>query len=430
VFLPGTSPRTNQVPRPMPQHAAALSLMKIGILSYEYPPETGFGGIGTYSWYQARGLAKLGHDVHVFAGSTKPGTFHSEHDGVRVTRIKKEGWLHGLVKGLRDRRCWWSQNRIETGYGAYYALRQALEKEQFDIVEFPECGGDGMLVSTLLDVPTAVKFHSPARLIMDMYDTAKMDRELTAFVEQVSINQATVRTSCSQFLADEVATKMNVRQPIHVVPNGLDLDLFDRDEGIDVPRQFGLPVKDGLTIFFANRLEPRKGIHLVRDMCFHVLRKYPHVHFAFAGDDLFGYMKREIQPFLDKNQLRHRVHYFGKLQLAEVRAILKRTDIFLIPSLWENAPYSCLEAMAAGRAIVASNCGGLPELIQHEHNGMLAENNDASSYIAALERMIEDADLRQRTGAEARRTVEARYTDTGIADLSVRVYREGLAALR
>jgi len=116
--------------------------MKIGILSYEYPPETGFGGIGTYSWYQARGLAKLGHDVHVFAGSTKPGTFHSEHDGVRVTRIKKEGWLHGLVKGLRDRRCWWSQNRIETGYGAYYALRQALEKEQFDIVEFPECGGD------------------------------------------------------------------------------------------------------------------------------------------------------------------------------------------------------------------------------------------------------------------------------------------------
>ena len=45
--------------------------MRIAILSYEYPPETGFGGIGTYAYYHARALAKLGHDVHVFAGSTK-----------------------------------------------------------------------------------------------------------------------------------------------------------------------------------------------------------------------------------------------------------------------------------------------------------------------------------------------------------------------
>jgi glycogen(starch) synthase len=47
--------------------------MNIAILSYEYPHETGFGGIGTYSYYHARALVKLGHTVHVFAGSTRIG---------------------------------------------------------------------------------------------------------------------------------------------------------------------------------------------------------------------------------------------------------------------------------------------------------------------------------------------------------------------
>ena len=46
--------------------------MKIALMSFEYPPETGFGGIGTYTWYQARAMVKLGHEVHVLAGATSP----------------------------------------------------------------------------------------------------------------------------------------------------------------------------------------------------------------------------------------------------------------------------------------------------------------------------------------------------------------------
>src|SRR5690606_1050677 len=216
--------------------------------------------------------------------------------------------------------------------------------------------------------------------------------------------------------------KMNVPAPIHVVPNGIDLDLFDRDEGIDVHERFGLPRRDAVTVFFANRLEERKGIHLVRDMCFHVMQKYPHVHFAFAGMDLFGYMEREIQPFIKKHRLHKRFHYFGKLHLPEVRAILKRTDVFLIPSLWENCPYSCIEAMSAGRAIVSSDCGGMPELIEDGVNGLLARNDDAQSFIAVLERAVEDAGLRDRLGSAARRTVEERLTDVKIAERAAGLY--------
>jgi len=79
--------------------------------------------------------------------------------------------------------------------------------------------------------------------------------ELTAFVEQVAINQASVHTSCSQYLADEVAAVMNVRKPIRVIPNGIDVPMFDHDDGIDAHDRFGIP-RDGITIFFANRIGP------------------------------------------------------------------------------------------------------------------------------------------------------------------------------
>lgn len=413
--------------------------MRIAILSYEYPPETGFGGIGTYSYYQARALAKLGHHVHVFAGSTTDGLFHSEHEGVEVTRIKRGGWFDRLLGDVRKHRAWWFQNRITTAYRAYQALRHELERGDFDFIEAPECGGDAMVAATLLPVPVAVRFHSPARLIMNVYDVPKLDRELTAFAEQVAINQASVWTSCSRFLADEVALKMHVKGPVHVIQNGIDVPLFDRDEGIDVHARFGLP-RDKILVFFANRLEERKGIHIVREMVTHCLQKYPHVAFAFAGQDLFGYMEHKILPFIRDHHLQDRFFYLGKLDLPSVRAVLKHSDIFLIPSLWENCPYSCIEAMTAGRAIVASDCGGMPELISDHGTGLLARNGDPASFIAVLEEMIEDTALRQRLGAAARAEVEKRLTDVAIARDSVAVYQgwldgrpvpaEGAASIR
>lgn len=404
--------------------------MRIAILSFEYPPDTGFGGIGTYAYYQARALAKLGHDVHVFAGATKPGVFHSEHDGVKVTRIKREGVVSGLLDNARKKRAWWFQNRITTAADAFEGLAKAHARKPFDFVESPECGADAMVTTTLLAVPTAVRFHSPARLIMNIYDTPKIDRVLTAFVEQLGINQASVLTSCSRFLADEVHRHMGERDPIHVIPNGIDVPLFDRDDGIDVYERFGLP-RDKQLIFFANRMEERKGIHIVQKMVEATLAKYPDIAFVFAGRDLFGWMEKKILPWVRDRQLQSRFFYLGQLGLPEVRACLKASSIFLIPSLWENCPYSCLEAMTAARAIVSSDCGGMPELIEDGRTGVLAKNGDPASFVSALTRMIEDRQLRERCGAAARAEVEKRLTDVAIAQRSVDVYRahlDGVAA--
>lgn len=396
--------------------------MNVVLLSYEYPPDTGYGGIGTYAYYHARALVRLGHRVHVIAGATANGVHRTEHDGVRVIRTKREGWLHRLLGDARARRAWWFQARVSAANDAYQQLARLLPREPVDVVEMPECGGDGMVVSTLLEVPTVVKYHSPAALIMGMYDVRTLDRALTAFAEQIAINQATAHTSCSKFVAGEVAARLRVKKPIHVIANGIDVALFDRDDGIDVGARFGLPA-DGVLIFFANRIEERKGSHLLLDMASGVLRRHRHVHFAVAGRDLFGQMRERILPGLRRQGVGDRFHYLGALDLPAVRAVLKRADVFVLPSLWENCPYSCIEAMTAGRAIVSSDCGGMPELIAHRDNGMLARSGDAGAFAAALGELVEDRALRERLGAAARRTVEARLTDVAIAEQAVEVYR-------
>jgi glycosyltransferase involved in cell wall biosynthesis len=124
------------------------------------------------------------------------------------------------------------------------------------------------------------------------------------------------------------------------------------------------------------------------------------------------------------------VRYLGKLDAAEVRGCLRQADVFLIPSLWENCPYACLEAMAAGRAIVSSDAGGLPELIRDGENGLVAPREDVAAYVRCVERLIEDRRLRERLGEAARRTVAEAHGDVRIAEVTVSYYRAVLAGGR
>lgn len=396
--------------------------MKIALLSFEYPPETGFGGIGTYTWYQARGLTKLGHEVHVIAGSlSSDKNITRKEDGIPVYRYKAKGLIMRFFQVLDAYQLWWTKNRLENAVSMYRIMRKLNRMHRYDAIEMPECGAEGFLVNHMIKENTFIKFHSPARLIMKFYDVRQADISLCSFVEQTGIRGAANYSSCSGFLADEVKNRMGIKRPIRVIPNGIDLDLFDRADQMDFRKKYNIS-RDRMMIVFSGRMERRKGIHLCREIAASVLSRYD-VSFVFAGDDLFHYLSDDLLPYLKSKKLKGSVYAVGRLNQVEVRSCLCQSDIFLIPSLWENCPYSCLEAMAAGRAIVASNQGGMPELIRDGQNGLLAKSEKPGSYIACLERFINDDTLRSKMGAAARKTVETSFSDVYIAGLSADYYR-------
>lgn len=399
--------------------------MKIALLSFEYPPETGFGGIGTYTWYQARALVKLGHQVHVIAGANDSTLLRAEdHDGVRVFRFRADGLAMRALQPLSHLRWWWTKNRLENGLSMYRALRALTRHHDYDVIEMPECGAEGLLINNLMRGSTVVKFHSPARLIMPYYDVCRADTKLCSMVERLGMYRASAFSACSQFMARGATEKLGISRPIRVIANGIDLELFDSSDQVDIRQKFGLP-RDRLMILFSGRMERRKGVHLCKEIALTILKRYD-VAFVFAGQDLFNYMSGELMPYLAGEKLRGSLHYLGRLDLTQARSCVMQSDIFLLPSLWENCPYSCLEAMAAGRAIVSTDQGGMPELIRDGANGLLAASENPAAFSGCLERLIEDRPLRERLGLRARKTIEESYTDLAIGRLSSDYYQECL----
>jgi glycosyltransferase involved in cell wall biosynthesis len=398
--------------------------MKIGLLSFEYPPETGFGGIGSYTWHHARGLARLGHEVHVLAGAREATALRTEvRDGVRVHRFWAGGLSMRAFQGLGRFRLWWTRQRLQNAWSMYRGLSALHREHRYDVVEMPECGAEGALVTRLLEVPTVVRLHSPSRLIMQYYDVRRLDIALCSAIEQRALDQASGLTACSRYLAGEAARHLGAEGPIRVITNGLDLDWFDAtQEAVDVHRKYAIP-KRRLMIVFTGRMEPRKGIHLCTDLACSILERFD-VSFVLVGDDLFGYVAGTLLPALGSRQLKGSVHWLGRLGIDEVRPIVRAADIFLLPSLWENCPYSCLEAMAAGRAVVAADQGGMPELIENGVNGLLVAPGEAASFIRGIEQLIDDPALRERLGRAARETIEQRHGHTHVAHEALGVYRE------
>ena len=214
--------------------------MRIGLLSYEYPPETGQGGIGTYTWTQAQALARAGHEVHVLAGSTTLGATSSERDGeVTVWRDGGSRAAHRLGALLGALGWWWSRNRLENGLRMRRLLRRVGSRRALDVVEVPECGAEGLFLDRRWERRKVVRFHSPAELIMPFYATRPGDRRLCARLERRGFRHAAAATSCSRFLAREVAARLAFPQPVVTVPNGIDLAAAGRASGFDLRAAIG-----------------------------------------------------------------------------------------------------------------------------------------------------------------------------------------------
>jgi len=400
--------------------------MKIGILSFEYPPHTGFGGIGTYSFYQANALRRLGHEVHVISGWTKPrALFREDVAGVAVWRGQSSVRPAILGRAMDKLKLFWSKNRLETALGMYAALRHVHAAHKLDVIEMPECGAEGLLLNHLVDVPAMIRFHSPARLIMGHYDTKWADRQLCAGLERVAMAGADGFTSCSAFLAEEVKRHVGrASWPIKTIHNGIDLAMFDSAPAVafDLRAHVGVAA-DTQVILFCGRLERRKGVHLLADVLGPVLAQSPNTVAVLAGNDLFGTAANEVLPAIARQGLEGRVRLAGSLNSGQVRAALAQSQVFFMPSQWEACPYAALEAMAARRPIVASDAGGLPELLTDGVDGVVVSKEDVAGYQRGLLRLLNDPAQAAQFGAAARQTVAERFSDEVIARHTVDAYR-------
>lgn len=170
----------------------------------------------------------------------------------------------------------------------------------------------------------------------------------------------------------EVAKREMVTKEIRFIPNGFDTDVFDFSSP-SVSAQ-----SDVVRLLAVGNLNYTKGHDVLLDA---LVRLGPQYHLSVIGD---GEKRGEYEEFIRKHELAARVQFLGFVGRAEVREHLDTSDIFCMPSRSEGMPISALEALGCGVPVVASDVGGLADIIVHGFNGYLTRPADVDDLVQKI----------------------------------------------
>jgi glycosyltransferase involved in cell wall biosynthesis len=171
------------------------------------------------------------------------------------------------------------------------------------------------------------------------------------------------------------------------------------------------------------RMSPEKGFHHLVESVALARAQGPNLDLVFAGD---GPERHRLERDTRTLGLEGHVHFLGVQQ--DPRPVYAAMDVFALPSLEEGSPNALLEAMACGRAVVATRVGGVPEIVEHERSGLLVEPGSPPVFAVALKRLAIDPVLRQRLAHAATRRVRERFDISRMVAKHAALYRDLLLA--
>lgn len=202
-----------------------------------------------------------------------------------------------------------------------------------------------------------------------------------------------------------------------VVATGYLPDEFDAVyDGVEVPVSPAQRL-DGKRIGCVGWLLPEKNQELLIRAFPKVLDRFPQCHLILAGK---GVLRTRLERLAQELGISGAVQFLGFVR--DVAALYKSLDIFVFPSMEEPLGSSLLEAMAWGLPVVGLASGGVPEVIEHERNGLLVLPGDSDRLAEAIIRLLRDGDLCTRLGRAARQTIEERFSARTMMEKTLDIY--------
>jgi len=207
--------------------------------------------------------------------------------------------------------------------------------------------------------------------------------------------------------------------------NGVDLSRYEQQEACcTLPEEYGMEPGSQLVGVVA-RLEPEKGHPTLLEAWPRVLRAVPDAYLLIVGE---GSRREALEAQARELRIAHRVVFTGRRD--DVPAVTAALDVAVLPSYREAQGLSVLEAMALSRPVVASNVGGIPEMIEDGVTGLLVPPHDAETLAGAITRLLRDhpyADTLARAGHDL---VHDRFCIELMVEAIQTIYDEGARATR
>lgn len=294
-------------------------------------------------------------------------------------------------------------------------LRSLLKELRPDILHTYLLHGNilGRLVGRLVGVPTII---GSERTIGQAKRWGRLATRLTnPLTDAVEVN--------SEIGAVAINAGLGVpAEKIELVRSGLELEKFDQTANRQSLRSEFRVDDDQHLILFMGRLRPVKGVEYGLRAFAAAHEVNPNLRMVLAGE---GDQRPYLESLVSQLEVQDSVSFIGVR--SDVPELLSAADSVLIPSLNEGFPRTAIEAMAAGKPVIATKVGGTPEAISDGETGILVSSMDTASMSAAIVSLASDKDLQTRLGESGRRRAEERYTLNKYVSRLDELYREYLA---
>ena len=205
---------------------------------------------------------------------------------------------------------------------------------------------------------------------------------------------------------------------LRYIPNGIDADRWQPDPG---RRDDAVP-----TVACVGRFISRKRQGDLAAAAATLLRAGARLRVVFAGD---GPLLEDVRASVAALGIEEHIHFAGGLDTAGVHALLRSSDVYCQPSLWEGMPATVLEAMASGLPVVATRVNGIEDLVEEGRTGWLVPACAPGLLARALGEALADPARRSAFGAAGRRRIAAEFRQDRMVALNAELYEE-LAARR
>lgn len=432
--------------------------MKIAIVNQPQDPivagEEQRGSVAIVNWELAKRLAER-HEVTVYAPRAS-GQSASEHwNTIQIRRVPFVAKTFHKAMQLLAGRLRTSPPYINSPlYYREYFLQVARElaAHPVDVLHFPQ----------QLQFAGHFKRALPrAKIVLHMHqdELAQLDYDL---LRKQLANVDSVVT-VSDFVTDRARARFPEHAAaIHTIGNGVDVGRFSPD----VQRVNG-SLEQAPKLLFVGRISPDKGVHLLVEAFDRVARERPDVELTLVGKvgmlpfDLVNLLLADdadaldsLRPFYGQStlawlskevlgqkrsyrqqlesrlspQTAGRVHFAGSVSLEELIRLYSQADLLVLPSVWrESYGMPIAESMASGVAVLASNTGGVPELIDEGVTGRLVPRLDVDALASAMRDLLADRQRLHAMGQAARQRAERLLTWDRSAERLERVYLDLVA---
>lgn len=177
-------------------------------------------------------------------------------------------------------------------------------------------------------------------------------------------------------------------------------------------------------ILFAGTISERKDPITLLAALARVRKEVPAAHLHLAGRAIDAGYPRQVEQFVREHQLEDCTNFLGLLDVQTMMDEYAQCALLALPSRQETAPVVILEAMAAGKPVVATDVGGVRDLVSEGESGFIVPAGDAAQLADRIEELLKDEDLRDRMGQRGKEIAWGRFRRDAVADRYYEIYRE------